>query len=331
MLDKADWVIATDFFKGFTEVRCLSIYASFRKQVQATWDFIASILPHMRVLQHLTLESRGCGNVFPHVWRCVDVPSLQVLSDDGASHRKQGWKPIPRSGIRKASFTTLYVSTYHDAAAISDLIQWPGKLQHFHFEHFRVSTHYLDLRMLGVWLSSHKDSLQTIDIGFLSRAGRGPLLDVSGFPSLTSLKLSRHSFSDRLESLPESDPQQLLAPNLETFTWDFDSDDGDPVPWNGFGELEERWLEGFVKTAGSKSPLLKTIRIIFRPDEEDSKASDGYPWDRLDRVRERCRPLGIRLEYDEPPLSKEAWLECLEEEDEERGRGSVEDVGNAPR
>lgn len=187
--------------------------------------------------------------------------------------------------------------------------------------------------MLGVWLSSHKDSLQTIDIGFLSRAGRGPLLDVSEFPSLTSLKLSRHSFSDRLESLPESDPQQLLAPNLETFTWDFDSDDGDPVPWNGFGELEERWLEGFVKTVGSKSPLLKTIRIIFRPDEEDSKASDGYPWDRLDRVRERCRPLGIRLEYDEPPLSKEAWLESLEDEDEERGRGSVEveDVGNAPR
>lgn len=67
MLDKADWVITTDFFKGFTEVRCLSIYASFRKQVQATWDLIASILPHMRALQHLTLESRGCGYVFPYV------------------------------------------------------------------------------------------------------------------------------------------------------------------------------------------------------------------------------------------------------------------------
>lgn len=46
---------------------------------------------------------------------------------------------------------------------------------------------------------------------------------------------------------------------------------------------------------------------------------DGDPWDRLDRVKERCRPLGISLEYNPPSLSKEAWLQHTKDYEETSG------------
>jgi hypothetical protein len=56
----------------------------------------------------------------------------------------------------------------------------------------------------------------------------------------------------------------------------------------------------------------------------------GYPWDLMDRLRdEMLRPIGMNLVYNEPPISKENWLEHLRT----RGRESftVEDVVDSVR
>lgn len=151
--------------------------------------------------------------------RFIDAASLQnlgVLDVDGIADRRDGSGPVPHWYSNKASFTTLKLSDYEESPAATErLIQWPRELHHFQFMSFYDNLHYTDLKMFEGWLRSHEDSLQTIDIGYLSESGL--LCDVSQLPKLTSLSLSRWSFSAKLES-PESDALCLLAPNLIRFT-----------------------------------------------------------------------------------------------------------------
>ncbi|KAK7752167.1 hypothetical protein SLS62_005911 [Diatrype stigma] len=322
-MSKADWLIAADFFAGCTNVRCLEIRGGFEQYKQELWDFIGNLLKHMRGLQQISFAGHG-RLLLPHLMRFIDAASLHDLQDlsvHGVVDRREGSAPVPHWNRNKASFTTLKVSNYEeDPAATIRLIRWSRELHHFQFASF-YNYYYMDLKMFEGWLRDHKDSLQTIDIGCLSKSGI--ICDVSQFPKLTSLSLSRWSFSDELES-PESDALCLLAPNLKRFTWDFSTWDQCGDPWNGIGEREERWLEGFVKVASLRSSPLEGINIIFRPDYWGTRKEDGYPWDRLERVKERCRPLGISLEYNTPGVSKEAWLKHTEDFEETYGRRSRE-------
>lgn len=49
-MNKADWLIATDFFAGCTNVRCLEIHGGFEQHKKEAWDFIVNLWKHMRGL-----------------------------------------------------------------------------------------------------------------------------------------------------------------------------------------------------------------------------------------------------------------------------------------
>jgi hypothetical protein len=212
---------------------------------------------------------------------------------------------------RTASFSTLILSDYEASPQdTAQLLRWPNQLSHFHFGSFYNNRFYMDLPMFRSMLLMHKDTLRTIDIGYLSSSGRGRLFDASDFPKLEVLKLSRRQMEKNLE-FSSTEADLLLAPNLKTFGWSFSIYDQHSESWTDFGDREERWLREFARAATARKAVLKKIEITFTPDEWRSKEEDGYPWDRIDKIRDEVRPRGIALEYSEPPLSKKAWLEQM--------------------
>jgi hypothetical protein len=96
----------------------------------------------------------------------------------------------------------------------------------------------------------------------------------------------------------------LLAPNLKTFGSDFDSHDVHPESWTDFGKKEEDWLRGLANAATARKAALKRIEIISCPDTctWGMKEEDGYPWDRMDRIRD------------------ESWLEAMAPKPVRKGR-----------
>jgi hypothetical protein len=139
------------------------------------------------------------------------------------------------------------------------------------------------------------------------------------FPQLEVLRLSRWQMEKDLEFSCE-EANVLLAPNLETFGWDFGV--YPHTSWTDFGNKEEDWLRGLAKAAITRKAALKRIEITYSPDPDlwGVKEEDGYPWDRMDRIRDEIRPCGITLEYSEPPLSKEDWLEAVAPKSVFKGR-----------
>ncbi|KAI2464468.1 hypothetical protein F4781DRAFT_70353 [Annulohypoxylon bovei var. microspora] len=309
-MTNTDWQITGDFLTKCTKVRRLSIHGGYTRHGVELWPLTMNLLANMPVLQHLSLARQYWGLLLPRVKKYIVSTSLRHLSINGVSESKEAprWKSMP------ASFTELRLSDYEeDAAATADLIKWPKNLRHFYFESFYNNRHHMDLAMFGSWLSSHKDTLEEIYIGYLSAFSKGTLIDVSEFSALNSLTLSRYSFSDDLESCA-ADASLLLAPGLETFTWSFSIYDQHCESWDAIGENEERWLRQFAEAAASKSIPLKRIHIIFDPDYWGYQVEDGYPWDRLDRVKVYSRQLNIELSYTKPALTKEEWLNHITEE-----------------
>jgi hypothetical protein len=169
----------------------------------------------------------------------------------------------------------------------------------------------MHLRMLGSLLSIHRETLQTLDIGYLTQSTTA-MIDVSTFPNLRYLKLSRWSFPQALE-FSEAEAQLLLAPRLKTFGWDFSIMDQHSEEWTDFGKREEQWLKDFGIFSSSYKSQLQKIEITFRPANWSTTKADGYPWERMDSVREHIRQVGVALEYNLPEVTKERWLEYVEE------------------
>lgn len=165
--------------------------------------------------------------------------------------------------------------------------------------------------MFHSMLLMHKDTLKSVDISYLSPRGRGRLFVASDFPQLEVLRLSRWQMKKDLEFSIEEADALLLAPNLKTFAWDFGVYDQHTESWTDFGTNEEEWLRGLAKAATARKAALKEIEITYNPEPFDAREEDGYPWDRMDRIRNEIRPYGITLAYSEPSLSKEDWLEAV--------------------
>jgi hypothetical protein len=83
------------------------------------------------------------------------------------------------------------------------------------------------------------------------------------------------------------------------------------------------------------------MKIIFEPRSLWATTEDGgYPWDRMDMVRDQTlRPNGMDLVYIKPFVSKDVWLhhiktgEFEEEEEEEEDSETVfipTGIGGAP-
>lgn len=137
----------------------------------------------------------------------------------------------------------------------------------------------VDLPTFGSILAIHKDTLQTLDIGYSSFCGPGVLFDfATTFPCLEVLRLSQSAV------LLEAD--LLLGPKLRKFGWVFILSGFTCKDWTQLGSREEGWLRGFTKAAISKRPALKKIEIKFTPEHWGSAEEDGYPWDRIDKIKD---------------------------------------------
>jgi hypothetical protein len=107
---------------------------------------------------------------------------------------------------------------------------------------------------------------------------------------------------------------KLLGPKLKLFGWCFSINDQPSESWNDFGKKEDEWIQQFWKQAIAHNVTLKPVNINFRPDDCERVESDGYPWDRMDNVRDHLlRPNSISLTYSTPLMSKDDWLEELEQ------------------
>ena len=169
--------------------------------------------------------------------------------------------------------------------------------------------------MFQAWLSSHSESLKSIDIGYLSRNGgeNKHVFDTTVFHNLESLTLSRWQMGFQGELKPFTvENAKLLGPKMKLFGWSFSIYDQHSESWNDFGEKEEEWIEQLGKHAIARKAALKTIKINFCPDNYGRTESDGYPWDRMNNVRDHLlRPNGIDLICSVPLLPKDDWLNKL--------------------
>ena len=121
----------------------------------------------------------------------------------------------------------------------------------------------------------------------------------------------------------------LLGPKLRTFGLDFSIYDQHSESWTDFGDMEEDWVRKFAEAAIARNAALKQIHITFNPDAWGSKEEDGYPWDRMDKIRDQVRPHGIALEYSDPTITKEGWLEGLRQRNQESATENNPTVDNA--
>jgi hypothetical protein len=123
----------------------------------------------------------------------------------------------------------------------------------------------MDLPMFHSMLLGHKDTLKTIDIGYLSASGRDLPFLASDFPSLELLKLSRWQMKENLK-FSSAEADCLLASNLKTSEWDFSIYNRHSEEWNDFGSGEEDWLRALARAAIAKKGTLKKIHVIFNPE-----------------------------------------------------------------
>jgi hypothetical protein len=178
----------------------------------------------------------------------------------------------------------------------------------------------MDYSMFETWLLIHANTLTHIEIGYLSEPSR--LLDARLFLNLEFLRLSRWQMPRPLLAFSEEDAN-VLGPRLKTFCWDLNIYDQHNGWWLDFGEAEEKWVESLAERAVKRKAVLERIEIEFRPDDYwGTKEEMGYPWDRMDRVRDEiCRPNGMDLVYSEPLIKRDAWLKYVRS-------GSSDSVGD---
>jgi hypothetical protein len=163
--------------------------------------------------------------------------------------------------------------------------------------------------MFENWLLVHQQSLTHIDIGYLNGTSR--LFNATLFPNLEFLRLSRWQMHRPIQFSP--DDSNVLGPSLKTFAWDFTIYDQHSESWCDFGESEANWVKNLAERAASRKALLARIEIQFAPDSYWHATEEmGYPWDWMDRVRDQTlKPNSINLVYNEPLVSRDAWLKFV--------------------
>ncbi|KAF5843979.1 hypothetical protein GGP41_005493 [Bipolaris sorokiniana] len=150
-------------------------------------------MQNLESLRHWKLNREAWGL---HLQPIVNAPiqRLQILNLHGISKCKESPLIVDPNSFRTASFTSLTVSDYEESPqSTAALIQWPAQLEHFKFDSFYNNSSMMNYPMFQAWLSSHSESLKSIDIGYLSRNGgeNKHVFDTTVFHNLESLTLSR--------------------------------------------------------------------------------------------------------------------------------------------
>lgn len=212
-------------------------------------------------------------------------------------------------------------------AALSALVSWPARLEHFTcLGRTRSGWSPLELRHVWSALVPHLQSLKTVRIGSVDNPSpfsiiTGTLVGVSfaKFTALTSLSVSAWSTgSDGGESA-------LVAPNLEEFEWSFDAEDSRQLTLSHFGDAEEAFLRRFAAAARGEGAPLRRIGIAFSPRPYIEPRRFGfelpkpeeleleYPWDRMDRLAGELGEFGIEVAYNEPCVRRDKFESALRE------------------
>ncbi|KAF2709129.1 hypothetical protein K504DRAFT_295783 [Pleomassaria siparia CBS 279.74] len=320
------YLVASDFAHWLTRTRCLSIHGGFQNSRQdrtcnaSTWALIRSFVANCRDVEHLQLSRESFGLYLDPIFKWLDFPNLNTLSVHGISKWEHGKVELEPEKRRTAPFKSLILSDYEEGPEATSLfIQWPAVLSHFQFGSFYNNSHVMDYSMFESWLLIHKDTLKHVDIGYLSAKGSSGPFNATLFPNLEYLKLSRwqtHQGSVQFKA----DDANVLGPKLGTFCWGFGIFDQHSEGWLDFGEPESSWIRDLVNAAVACKSVLRTVEIQFSPDQWDTDYGMIYPWDLMDRLGDEVlRPKGMNLVYNDPPISRENWLEKLQT----RGREGI--------
>jgi hypothetical protein len=189
-----------------------------------------------------------------------------------------------------------------EPSTLAYLLVWPKKIENLSFGRILWNTEHWDLETFEQLLEPYRSSLKNISIGHLLTGG-GKTINLTSFTELSTLTLTR----TQLDCTPEVASSTLLAPKLHAFTLDFGHYGTRGQEWANFGQEQVEWFLKFAELAAAQKSALKTIAIVFNPAEWSAPSSRegfeavGYPWDRMDDLKAKLRPLGIDFKYSPMP------------------------------
>ncbi|RAH84332.1 hypothetical protein BO86DRAFT_397193 [Aspergillus japonicus CBS 114.51] len=158
------------------------------------------------------------------------------------------------------------------------------------------------------WLQAHPHPLRRMVFGAIPFYSLGLEFRASTFPNLHTVVCPPfHVLSETHPHVywrPAAAVDQLLGPTVRT------------PGLLGFDKPQARWLLAFAQGAvADEGKALRTIRIEFVPyiDWLGYVDPDDYPWDRMEQLKPKMRVLGIALEYDTPPYTREEYSRTCKE------------------
>ncbi|KAF2800522.1 hypothetical protein K505DRAFT_331624 [Melanomma pulvis-pyrius CBS 109.77] len=206
-------------------------------------------LQNMQRIEHLFISRSSWGLYLSQILEaCGDIPSVTLLDLFGTSQPEEEAFQLESKKYRTALFTTLRISNFEDTPnALNQLLLWPKSILHFNFKSLYGNKSHWELRHFDTALEPHRASLQTLEIGHLTRDPARQLTDqifvISGFPSLDTLVLHELQLEKTDQQAAAS---MLLTPKLRTFGYSFNINDQVHEYWEEFDAAQEEWLRKFA-------------------------------------------------------------------------------------
>ncbi|CRG89434.1 hypothetical protein PISL3812_06470 [Talaromyces islandicus] len=239
-------------FSYLTNLRTLKIACGPKQFPHDTVEMIQIATQHMYQIETLIFNHHCYTSFSQEILKHVSFPSLRPLEIEGLWRRKARFRhtSIPEPKMhRTGTFTSLIVHSYEEnPEELKQLIQWPASLVHFQLFKF-CNQNYMDLPILGQWLSIHKKTLKTMQIGCLSKESRGILFDLSKFAKLEALLLSW----DQLRKWRPQDEDE----DADEGAAEYEDEDGDE------DEMEDEGFEEFGFSEEDADSLLGPNLRIF--------------------------------------------------------------------
>lgn len=176
----------------------------------------------------------------------------------------------------------------------------------------------VDKYLFSAWLKAHPYALRRIIFG------HSPLAAELHAARSRNLRTVTCPGSQERSVPPSTIAEQLLSPTVPTFVWNLSFHE---MACEDFGEREEDWLRGMAKFIAVATPdlhpALRTIQLNLDPDPHHFLPTDPeeYPWDRIRRLEQEMRVLGLELKYTPPNVTREEYEElyCVSQRiDDER-------------
>ncbi|RAH66573.1 uncharacterized protein BO66DRAFT_459288 [Aspergillus aculeatinus CBS 121060] len=163
----------------------------------------------------------------------------------------------------------------------------------------------VDKYLFSAWLKAHSYVLRRIILG------HSPLAAEFHAARSRDLRTVTCPGSQERFGSPSTIAEQVL-PTVPTFVWNLSFHE---MACEDFGEREEDWLRGLAKfiavATSDLHPALRTIQLNLDPDPHHFLPTnpEEYPWDRITRLEQELRVLGLELKYTPPSVTREEYEE----------------------